>query len=182
MRRILALPALAAFALSACSGAGDEASGEGISAEDAAEAASEVARPTPGQYKSTIELIDFQVPGMPQQQVDMVKGMMTGAMAEGNEFCLTREEADKGWQTMVDEMAEAKCTYQKFETSGNSIDVEATCMGENNQAGTLKLTGTTGATSSSMTMEMEQAVADLPGEGKVRMKMKVDSLRTGDCA
>ena len=182
MMKFVALPLVAAIALAGCSGTEDAAADGEVTGEEVAAMASDMEKPQPGQYQTKIELLEFNIPGMGEAEVQQMRGFFEGALTAGNSFCLTPEEAEKGWEQMVDEMAEADCTFQKFQAGGSSLDVEATCKGDDGVEGKMKLAGTTSATSSSMTMEMEQAVPDMPGQGVVTMKMKMDSSRTGDCA
>mgnify|MGYP000751907496 CR=1 FL=1 len=184
MKITTVLPLLAGVALAACSGGGEDAAGEGMSAEEAVASVSEseVVRPEPGQYRTKVELVDFTIPGQSEAEMAQMRGFMEGAMAAGSEFCLTPEEAERGWEQMVDEMAKADCTFQTFDVGGGTLDVAATCTSEDGTVGTMKMAGTTGATSSSMTMEMDQAAPGMAAGSTVHMKMKMDSQRIGDCA
>ena len=65
MRAIHTLPLVAAMLLAACGGNSD-ADGDGkISSDEAAAAAQGMVQPRPGQYRTTAELLDFDMPAWP---------------------------------------------------------------------------------------------------------------------
>lgn len=175
MRRSAILPLGAALVLAACGGSD---TGDDVALDDVAAAADAMPRPEPGQYRSTVELIDFDIPGMGDAMKQQMRAAAASGMAEGNDFCLTEEEAAEGPERMVQNMAESNCSFQRFNVSGGTMDAVMSCSGDGGIEGQVALTGTMSSTSSSITMEMNQ---DIPGAGAVQMKMKVDSERIGDC-
>lgn len=177
MRRSVILPLAAALALAACGGS-DTREGE-VGMDDVAAAAASIPQPEPGEYRSTVEMIEFDVPGMTDAMKQQMRAAAESGMREGNSFCLTPEEAAEGPEQMVQNMAESNCSFQRFDVAGGTIDAAMTCSGEDGFEGQVALTGTMSSTSSSITMDMTQ---DIPGTEGVRMKMKVDSQRVGECA
>ena len=169
-----------AVALAGC-GSSDKAADGPISPEEAAASMADLETPRAGQYKATAELLEIDIPGLPDEQVAQMKGMMTGAMTAGNSYCLTAEEAEQGARQMAEKLAEGDCTFNKFEVGGNSLDAEMVCKDKNGLQGNVKLTGTMTRESSDMLMEMNQKVPNMPGKGMVHRKMKMVSKRTGDC-
>ncbi len=177
MRYLAIAPLAAALALAGC---GKSEPDEGkVGMDEVAAAAGEMPRPQPGQYSSTIELLDFDVPGLNDAMKQQMRSAAESGLAQGNSFCLTEEEAAQGPERMVQNMAESNCTFQRFDVSGGTIDAQMSCAGEGGITGDVKLTGTMSTQSSSITMDMNQ---EIPGAGTTHMKMKVDSRRTGECA
>jgi len=176
MRAIHALPALAAIILSACGGADDKAA-EGLSAQDVAAEAQDVVKPEPGQYSSTVELLEFEIPGMTDAMKEQMKAQAQSGLAQGNSFCMTAEQADP--KTMVQNIAESDCTFNRFDVNGGTIKADMVCKGNGGPEGHVQMDGTMTATGSVMTMAMQQSMGNM---GTVSMKMRVTSRRTGECS
>lgn len=180
MRQFLALPLVAAILLSACGGseetpADSNADGAISAAEVAAEAGNAV-KPQPGQYTSTVELLEFEVPGAPANMNEQLKAAFAGGASQGNSFCMT--EADSDPKKMLENMAESDCTFSQFDVTSGTIKAVMACQTPQGPA-QVQMDGTMTSDSSTMTMAMTQAVA---GAGEVRMKMRVASKRTGECS
>ena len=100
MRHIV-FAAAASFTLAACGGGTADADGDGeISMEEAAAQTADMVRPLPGQYRATVEFVDVELPGAPQQVQDMMRGMLDQG-PQTHEYCLTAEEAEKGFEEMA---------------------------------------------------------------------------------
>ena len=180
MRPIHALPLAAAILLAACGGDADSDGDGNVSAEEAAAEAEGMVQPLPGQYRSSIELLEFDVPGMPESVKQQMQQIAVGGLAEGNTFCMTKEQAaENGAEQMVKQLTESDCTVESFNVSGGSVVADMQCAGEGGGTGKVHMEGDMTAQGSVMTMDMEQEV---PNVGQTRMKMKITSQRIGDCA
>jgi hypothetical protein len=180
MRSIHALPLFAAILLGACGGSADEDGDGAISGEEVAAAVEDVVQPQPGQYRTTVEVLEFDVPGLTDQMKGQMQSMMSAGFAQGDTFCLTPEEAaGNGPQEMVENMAKSDCSFNKFDVSGGTISADMQCTGENGASSHMLMDGRMTETSSDMTMTMDQ---EMQGMGQMHMKMRVTSERTGDCA
>ncbi|MGN6498502.1 MAG: DUF3617 domain-containing protein [Tsuneonella sp.] len=179
MRLLVAAIPLAALALAAC----NKEPAKPKTPEEVAAAASKLAKPMPGLYKSSAKLMDFSIPGLPQDQADKMKAMIAKGETQDETYCLTKEEADKGFEDAVRKMASGqngmKCTFAKFDTAGDSIDAEMTCSGPGGTSANMKLDGEMAAQSSRLHMKMTQKVAAMPAE--MHMEMEVSSKRIGEC-
>ncbi|WP_144097617.1 DUF3617 domain-containing protein [Croceicoccus sediminis] len=189
----LAILCLAPLALAACGSdesaeQADEASvasGEdtltapgGMSEDAIAAEMKKAIRPKPGQYTSTAELIELDVPGVPAAQAKQMKDMMGSSLARTTSRCLTPDEAEKGFEELAKAQQEG-CTVDSFKVDGSKFVGKMTC--ENPDAsGTMTMSGTGTETSSDMEMAMDMTSPNLPG-GRMAMKMHVTSKRTGDC-
>lgn len=173
------LLAAAAFALTACGGSDTDADGDGeISLDEAAVQSDGMIKPEPGQYRSTVELTDLQMPGAPPEAQEMMRAMMASGQQESS-FCLTPEQADRGFEEMLRQSQEDQdCSFEKFEASGGSIDAVMTCRGGGQGSGRMAIQGTGTSTSSRMTMTMD---AEGPGGQSMTMTMETEQERIGDC-
>jgi hypothetical protein len=176
MKIYAALPILAAFALGACGSNEEEAEGTA--------AAGETVAMQPGQYQATIELQEFDVPGLEPEQVEQLQSMFASSVAEGHTYCIAADEAETSARELAEKLADGDCTVNSFDYSGNTLAADMVCsLGEGPDApsGPVKINGTIMEDSSTMTVAMEQSVPGVPGDGKVNMRVKMDSQRTGDC-
>lgn len=185
MERFIARVASAALvlALAACGGGEPEegAADGAMSIEEAAEEMDQAVQLRPGQYETSVEVLEFSIPGMPEAQAAQMREMMAGRQAAATSFCLTPEEAGQGPEQMVQEMAAADCAFDRLDVSGGSISAEMRCTAEGGIEGRYALEGEMTAESSTMTMQIDQAAPGMPGEGRMEMSMRVASQRIGEC-
>ena len=177
-------PFFAALALVACGGGESDESGTGgetVAMSEAAEMMQDAVQPEPGQYRTSIEVRNFSIDGLPDAQAAQMEQMMSGQVATRNTFCLTPEEAEEGPERMVEEMASGDCVFDRFDYSGGSLAADMRCTGEGGVEGSYHLEGEMTAQSSDMQMAIDQK---LPGmaDGRMRMEMHVRSDRVGDCS
>lgn len=177
--RILLAAAVSALSLSACGSADDsgtDASGN-LSSEEVADRASEAIRLEPGQYRATGELVSIDIPGAPAQVLEMMKQSMSGQNTT-SEYCLTAEEAAKGYEEMARNSGQGECSFSRFDVDGGDIDAEMTCKSAGGEDARMTLAGTGTSTSSDMTMTMEMTIPEM---GKGTMVMRAQHQRIGDC-
>jgi hypothetical protein len=173
----------AAVALGACSSQEEEATPAQaeatLSADDVSRAAERMERPQPGLYRSTMEFIEFDIPGLPPKQATMMREMMSGLDEENRTYCLTREQAEKGFEDVVRASQDGEYSFSRFDASGNTIDAAMVCKTPQGDANaTLK--GETSATRSEMVIDIDQKMPGVPG-GEGHIKMRIVNERTGDC-
>lgn len=166
---VSALLVAPALLLAGCGKSGAEATPDEI-----AERLGSVDQPEPGMYRSTMTVTEFDMPGAPAE----MKDMMTSAMGRSFEQCLTKEEAERGFEEMVRQGQDDSCTFERFDVDGNEIDAAMTCNGPGSEPLKMTMTGKAGATSSNFDMTMKGDFSGM-GEGTVRMSM--ESKRIGDC-
>lgn len=178
--RPLSIAAFATLTLGACS---DETSVDDPNdPEQVAAAAQTLVKPQPGQYEVTSELIEFEMPGLGEDEQQMMRGMMEGGFSQTTSYCLTPEEADKGWQDAVENMqnAEGECEYSRFETSGDTLNAEMSCNNTDGSTAEMTMTGELSETGQDITMAMSGRSPEMPG-GEMNMTMRMVSKRTGEC-
>ncbi len=166
-----------AFALAGCSGGEEAASSD--AAEEMAAAAAEGPQPQPGQYRTTAELLEFNVPGAPPEAADMMRSAFSQGAAEGNTYCLTPEQAATSREDMLKNMAESDCTVSRFDMSAGRFDAALSCPSGQGVAGNVTMTGTMSETGSDMEMAF---TTEVPGAGTATIRMHMVSERIGDCS
>lgn len=176
MRKILAFPVIAAFALAAC---GSEADDEPMSMDEVADQMGEAEMPEPGLYRSSQELLELDVPGVDPEFASMLRASFEEGAAEESTYCLTPEEAANGRQEMLSGMAESECEITRFEVSGNTIDAAMSCPTGQGASGDVTITGTMDSTSADMVRSFS---AELPGMSDASIRMRVISERIGECS
>jgi Protein of unknown function (DUF3617) len=181
MRTIHALPLVAAILLAACGGDADADNDGNVSAEEVTAEAADMVQPRPGQYRASLELLEFDAPGMPDEAKQQMQQIFASGLTEGNAFCMTEEDAARnGPEEMVKNLAEGDCTMNSFNVSGDTVVADMQCPGDaEGQTRTVHMEGQMGAEGSTMTMSMSQ---EIPNIGATSMKMRVKSERIGDCA
>ena len=149
--------------------------------EQAAAEASKMEKPEPGKYRSSVKVLEFDIPGLPAAQAEQMKGMLGGKEGQGHEFCLTPEDVAKGYEEMVKKSSEGNCTFEKFNAASNTLDAKMTCDMGNGMKSEMTMQGTTSSTSSKMVMDINHTAPNIPG-GKMHTKMEVTNERIGDCS
>ncbi|MXP24461.1 DUF3617 family protein [Altererythrobacter indicus] len=184
MRLVHLFPIAAAIALSAC-GSSDsgEAAGDAkpMSKDEVSAKAGSMIHQKPGQYETQAELIDFTIPGMSDERAKQMKGMFAGALEKGNNYCLTKEDADKGPEQMLQQIAEADCTVNQLDVQGAKINADMQCNAAGDKPGDFKISGTLEEEGSDLTMQIAQPIPNMPGDAKMTMKLRMKSRRIGDC-
>lgn len=171
-----------AFALSACS-SGEKAadSGGAVGPEDAAaKVAGSQIKLQPGEYESTMKVLEFTMAGMPPGQLEQMKTTMGGQMEKPHRYCFTPEQAALGPKQLVSRMQQGDCKMSDFSSSANSVSGTMHCTFQGRGSSTTKFTGTYASDGSTMTMESDQQMPGMPGKG-MHMKMQVDTRRVGEC-
>ena len=178
-------PLIAAAAILALASCGSEPSpSETRTADEVIAEASKLDAPSPGQYETTAELVEFSIPGIPAQQAEQMKSMMGQVQAEASSYCLTKQEAEKGFEDQIRKMArgegDMQCKFARFAVDDGKLDAQLTCNGPQGMTSDMTIDGTTGAEASAMRMVMVQKAAMIPG-GEMRMEMRMNSKRVGEC-
>lgn len=181
MRLIHTAPLAAAILLAACGGDADTNNDGTVSGEEIVAEAGGAIKPQPGQYRTTYELLEVNVPGAPEAMKQQIEAQMGGAseVARPITYCLTPEQAEaNGAEQMAKNMAEGNCTVSRFDVSGGTISAEMQCKDAGGGTSHVVMDGQMTSTSSTMTMTNEM---DMAGMGKMQMKARVKSERIGDC-
>ncbi|WP_338243709.1 DUF3617 domain-containing protein [Aurantiacibacter hainanensis] len=180
MRLIHTAPLIAGLALVAC---GDSGTVEDPSDPAQIEAATrDLPKPQAGEYRTSGELVEFQMPGASEEEMQMLRGFMETSATQERTFCMTQEEADSGYREFLENLQQGsdECEFTEFTVSGNSLNATMSCDDGSGSTGTMGFAGTISETSQDMTVSMDM---DSAMEGQsVRMVMRTTSERIGDCA
>jgi hypothetical protein len=180
MRAFHTLPLAAAILLAACGGDADTNEDGAVSGEEAVAEAAGAIKPQPGQYRTSFEMLELNIPGVPEAVQQQMRAQMGGEaeVAKSITYCLTPEQAAaNGAEEMAKNMAQGNCTVSRMDVSGGSISSEMQCSGNDGITTRVQMEGQMTATSSVMTMTQE---IDQSGQ-KMQIKAKVTSERIGDC-
>src|SRR5690606_10671496 len=118
-RYSIVLPLAAVLALSACGDSADEA-GEGATVAEVADEMADGPQPLPGQYTTTTEILEFNVPGLSADMQAMMRSAMAEGASQGESYCLSAEDAATSREDMIKSMTESDCTVQRFDMSGGN--------------------------------------------------------------
>jgi len=179
MRQTMLLLTVATLALAGCKKEAAPGGPAGPGA-DAAQPAAAMPKPLPGLYRSTAELVSLDAPGLPAGAAAQMKQMMASRAAP-RDFCLTGEEAAKGYEERVKKLAgRPDCHFDHYSADGGKLDAQLTCTAKNGTRSVLTMQGTMAPDGSDMTLGMDQSGDQMPG-GTMKMVMHVKSARVGDC-
>ena len=179
MKHSIGIAALA-FALTACGGAVTDADADGdgeVTTEEvsaAIEASGKKLKPVAGKYKTSITVTKVDVPGAPPQMAEM----MGSAMNQENEFCLTPEQAEKGFEDSLKQGRDDTCKISTFTLDGDQVDMKMSCNDPASGPVTVAMTGQVGETSSDLQMTVN---GKIPQMGDMEMVMSFTQTRIGDC-
>ncbi|MCJ2188973.1 DUF3617 domain-containing protein [Novosphingobium beihaiensis] len=156
-----------------------ETAGTPMSADEAAQAAARLERPRPGSYKQTIEVMDLQIAGLPENAASQMKGMIR--KTDTHTFCITDEDNDDGYKDMLQNAGQGgDCTYSKFDVAGGRLDAQMHCAMPGQGDAVMTMNGTVSETGSDVIIGMD-VTGGQPPMGNMKMKMHMIAERVGDC-
>lgn len=130
-------------------------------------------RPLAGQYAADISVLSIDMPDAPPEMA----GMMSQMMNRKFNFCLTKQDVDEGFRSVMNRSQQGDCSYSRFNASGGRIDAEMTCDAGGSPM-TMVMQGSGSPTSSDVTMTMSGDMGMGPGS----ITMRVINQRLGDCS
>ena len=134
----------------------------------------------PGNWKNTMAMTRFDIPGAPPEVAARAKAML--GQSQTTEACMSEAEAKAGVRTMSSSMQQGECTMEDFKQGGGTMSGTLVCKGAGSfGAPKMAMTGTYTPTKVAMVMSGEMTDDKLPG-GKANMEMTLTSERVGDCA
>ncbi|BDW83192.1 hypothetical protein MACH24_26300 [Erythrobacter sp. Dej080120_24] len=168
-----------AIALAACGDSGTaDADGDGTISAD--EMRDEMARdganlrPDPGNYKVTMTLSKAEIPGAPPQMMEMMGSMMNNTF----EYCLTPEEAEKGFEESLTEGQDESCKIEQFNLDGGKIEMAMSCSPAEGGEMRMTMNGNVSPTKSDINVVTQGNIA---GMGEANIEMSMVQERIGDC-
>jgi hypothetical protein len=112
--------------------------------------------------------------------VAQIRKMMEG-QNNNVTYCLSKADADKGFEEMFKKGREGDCTYERFDATSDSIDAIMVCKG-GPQGGSARMTmnGSVGKTGSKVNVNVAQKNEGAP-MGNADIAMELTTTRLGDC-
>lgn len=175
------LAASASLMLAACGSDSGSADADGDGEITAEEVAAEIAngpavQMRPGQWEQTFEFTDVEMPDMPQELRDGMSGAMGRTFT--TTVCMSEEDvADPDPEMFSGEMND-DCTYDRFDRSGNRMELTMTCDSGAGGASTMVMEGEFGEEEYSF--QMSNMVSGSP-MGDMTMSGTMSARRIGDC-
>lgn len=133
---------------------------------------------TPGNWKNTMQMTKFDIPGAPPE-IAARAGAMLGK-AQTQEVCMSAAQAKLGVRDFSSSMQQGECKMEDFKQGGGTMSGKLVCTSGAMGAITLAMNGTYTLEKVEMTMGGELKQAALPG-GKANIEMKITSEHAGDC-
>ena len=180
MKYQLTLLAASTLALTAC---GDLGTVEDPSdPAQIEEATQDLPKPQPGEYRTSGELVELEIPGASDEELQMMRGIMEQGATQERTFCMTQEQADEGYREFLENLQQGsdECQFTDFSVAGNTLDATMACDDGSGSTGTMAFGGTISETSQDMTVTMD--MQNPASDGSMRMVMRTKSERVGDCA
>ena len=149
-----------------------------VDVAEQARAASAATRFQPGQWRSTVEVVDVQVPGMPEGMAEQMRQQMMSRSSVTS--CMTEEQSANPSESLFGGQR-GQCRFDRFSMKAGRVDAVMTCAGDGRaiEAARITMTGTFDATH----FETESAIESTGGErGRMSMRSRVKGERIGDCA
>lgn len=136
----------------------------------------------PGNWKTTMKVTSFEVPGAPPEMQAQIKQRMAMMMGQGQstESCMTAEQAKAGVRDFSKKSQQGDCTLDPYTQGGGKMSGTLKCKAGMFGADGMKMDGTYSDNKVDMTMAADINQPSLPG-GRALIKMSVVSERTGDC-
>ncbi len=178
MRRFLTAGVLA-LAISACSDKGADTDGDGKISENEATAELSGGNGTqvlPGEWETRISFSNIEAKGLPPKAQQAMKAKMTEGMT--TKSCMTKEQAEKPGSDFFGAPAEANCSFDELNRSGDKMKVAMTCKPAPNMTIKSTMDGTFAKTSYAMNIVQS---TEGPPMGSIKMTGKIEGKRIGDC-
>jgi len=134
--------------------------------------------PRAGQYRTVLELIEFEAPAAPEATLPRMRDVLVMELAQGDNFCLEPETADEGMRrSMLEHIADGECTFGSFDRTGAAVTAAMSCTGGPFDS-QITMDGRIWAENADLDMTLKQ---DINGLGATRMRVRAQSARVGDC-
>jgi hypothetical protein len=115
---------------------------------------------TPGNWKSTMTMTKFDIPGAPIAMAQNAKAML--GKAQSTDACMTPEMANAGVKDMSSSMQQGDCKMEDYKQSGGKMSGTMKCTSSAMGATAMKMNGTYSAEKVGMTLSGEISDSKLP--------------------
>jgi len=134
--------------------------------------------PRSGQYRTTLELVLFEVPGLPESELPAAREAFVEELGSGNDFCLAPAPASAVMRRkLLEHIAEGDCRFDRFATRGAVVSAAMSCTREATDLGRVTVDGRIWSENADVNMSLQQDF----GLGPTRIVVRAQSVRVGDC-
>jgi hypothetical protein len=148
-------------------------------AQKVREAAADQSFVRPGRWESKVTIEQFEIPGMPPEMAQRMKGMMAQNQEHGFVTCLTAEDVKRPKEDFF-AGKNKECRYEHFTMGGGKIDADMRCDNKSGGSPEMKMAGTYSPDAYQMQTSMKM-VGGTGTEGGMSMQMRIDAHRVGEC-
>lgn len=132
----------------------------------------------PGEWRSTVVIEQFDIPGMPAEAVKNMKSAVAQNQQHSFTTCLEEEEAKRPEGSFF--TGNQACRYEHFTMGDGKIDAAMRCPAGDGMTQVMTMKGTYGPDRYDMRMVMKGEGVEGP-VSKMTMTMRVESRRLGQC-
>ena len=150
-----------------------------LTAEELAREAGEMAiAPLPGEYRVTLDLLDFDAPGVSRATERQLRAVFAEGLAEDNTVCVGRQdEAGQAGLRLLEDLAEGDCDVDSFEVAGEAIDADMQCRYDD-AVSHVTLAARIAPESSEAVLTLDR---DLGAAGTVAATIRATAERVAEC-
>lgn len=176
MKTLISVVALSALA--AC-GSKKDVDLKNASVDEVVAASKDAQKLDPGQWKTTVEIVSVDMPGLPPAQKAMMDQQMAAHKTTTVENCVTKADAEKPPAKMFG--GDGQCTFERYQVSGGKMDGKMTCAPKG-MPGKMEMSMTGSFSSTKYAVETESKMSGAPGlPGDVTTKTRITGERVGEC-
>jgi beta-xylosidase len=181
MRIQMVLAAASVMALAACDSSVGGPVADPTDPAQVEAAFNSLAKPTPGEYSSKSELIEFAMPGASEEEAQMMRSLMELGTSQEMSMCITQEQLDEGFQQYIDSLKEfdETCEYTSLDVSNSQFNGTMNCKEQSGASGTVEFNGSITDTEQDITVSMD--MSDPASGAGMQMKLRTVTKRVGDC-
>ena len=137
-------------------------------------------KPLPGLYRSTTTLTGFELSGADPKVADDMRDRLGQVSPQRREYCLTPEEAARGFEDLVRQTQHGNCDMERFVANDTRLSARLSCRAGEQMTSKVTMEGNGAPDSSHIALEIVQAGPAVPG-GTARIAMEIENRRIGDC-
>lgn len=153
---------------------------EAPSPEKVRQEAARLPLPEPGRYRTETRLTRFELPNAPAHEARLLRDRMAGVQPQVREFCLTPEEARRGFEPLLKQLQDGACRMDSFVVNSGRLRAVLNCTAAGGVTSHIAMEGMAQPRESRIALSIRQQSPAVPG-GQVSMTMDVQSRWTGSC-
>lgn len=129
-----------------------------------------------GQWRSTIEFTEFDIPGLPASMADMVRGSL--GRTQTTEYCVTPDDLRRPSADALGGEGAENCDYEDWSYRGGEMRAVLVCNIPGQGRARMVMEGSGSPTAYRSTISSEISGTQM---GTIRMSGNVTGERIGDC-